>query len=190
MAQSIKDIGCVTKKVKMKRVLWTLVYYLFVRPFATRYLSEWRNFWLRLFGAKIEKGAGINPTSIVWAPWNLTMKRGATLAPGVICYNQDMIILEEDVVISQYAYLCNAGHRVDSINNEHSGLLVAPIVVHRGAWIGTRAYVGMGVEIGEYAIVGATASVYKDVEPYTIVGGNPAKYIKKRELYEGYTSRR
>ena len=38
----------------------------------------------------------------------------------------------------------------------------------------------MGVEIGEYAIVGATASVFKDVEPYTIVGGNPAKVIKKR----------
>ena len=40
----------------------------------------------------------------------------------------------------------------------------------------------MGVEIGEEAIVGATASVFKDVEPWTIVGGNPAKIIKKREL--------
>ena len=40
----------------------------------------------------------------------------------------------------------------------------------------------MGVTIGEYAIVGATASVYKDVEAYTIVGGNPAKMIKKRTL--------
>ena len=40
----------------------------------------------------------------------------------------------------------------------------------------------MGVTIGQGAVVGATASVYKDVEPWTIVGGNPAKFIKKREV--------
>lgn len=38
------------------------------------------------------------------------------------------------------------------------------------------------MEIGENAVVGATASVYKDVEPWTVVGGNPAKVIKKREI--------
>ena len=40
----------------------------------------------------------------------------------------------------------------------------------------------MGVTIGQGAVVGATASVYKDVGPWTIVGGNPAKVLKKREL--------
>ena len=44
------------------------------------------------------------------------------------------------------------------------------------------AFVGMGVEIGAGAIVGATASVYKNVEPWTVVGGNPAKFIKKRVI--------
>ena len=38
----------------------------------------------------------------------------------------------------------------------------------------------MGVEIGDNAVVGATASVYKNVEPWTVVGGNPAKVIKER----------
>ncbi len=42
--------------------------------------------------------------------------------------------------------------------------------------------IGMGVEIGEGAVVGATASVYKSVEPWTVVGGNPAKVVKKRTL--------
>lgn len=40
----------------------------------------------------------------------------------------------------------------------------------------------MGVTIGQGAVVGATASVYKDVESWTVVGGNPAKFIKKREI--------
>ena len=89
-------------------------------------------------------------------------------------------IIEDDVTISQYAYLCTAGHKTDEVNSKDYGLLVSPITIKKGAWIGTRAYIGMGVEIGRYAIVGATASVYKDVEDNHIVGGNPAKYIKNR----------
>jgi len=40
----------------------------------------------------------------------------------------------------------------------------------------------MGLTIGEGAIVGARASVFKDVPPWTVVGGNPAKFIKKRVI--------
>lgn len=41
---------------------------------------------------------------------------------------------------------------------------------------------GMGVTISNGAVVGARSAVFKDVEPWTVVGGNPAKFIKKREL--------
>ena len=51
--------------------------------------------------------------------------------------------------------------------------------------IGARAIVLPGVTIGEGAVVGAGAVVTKDVEPFTVVGGNPAKFIKKRELVVG-----
>ena len=53
-------------------------------------------------------------------------------------------------------------------------------MLEKKSWIGSRAYVGLGVRIGENAIVGATASVYKNVEANTIVGGNPAKILKLR----------
>ena len=61
-------------------------------------------------------------------------------------------------------------------------LITAPIVLKDQSWIGARAFIGMGVTIGQGAVVGATASVYKDVEPWTVVGGNPAKIIKKRVI--------
>lgn len=53
-------------------------------------------------------------------------------------------------------------------------------VIHDGVWIGMRAMIMPGVTIGEGAVVAANSVVTKDVEPYAIVGGNPAKFIKHR----------
>ena len=47
-------------------------------------------------------------------------------------------------------------------------------------WVAAECFVGPGVNIGEGAVVGARAAVFKNVDPWTIVGGNPAKFIKKR----------
>ena len=68
------------------------------------------------------------------------------------------------------------------MNTADKSLITAPIILKTKSWIGARSFIGMGVEIGEGAVVGATASVYKSVEPWTVVGGNPAKVIKKRKL--------
>ena len=57
-----------------------------------------------------------------------------------------------------------------------------PIVIEAQAWVAADAFVGMGVTIGEGAVVGARAAVFKDVEPWTVVGGNPAKFIKNRVI--------
>ncbi|TAH13831.1 MAG: antibiotic acetyltransferase [Runella slithyformis] len=54
------------------------------------------------------------------------------------------------------------------------------IVVGNDVWIGYNATIMAGVTIGDRAIIGTNSVVTKDVEPYSIVGGNPAKLIKKR----------
>jgi putative colanic acid biosynthesis acetyltransferase WcaF len=101
------------------------------------------------------------------------------LASDVDCYNVTPITIGANTTVSQGAYLCTASH---DVTNPLNPLITAPIVIEDQAWIGARAFVGMGVTIGQGAVVGATASVFKDVEPWTIVGGNPAKFIKKRTL--------
>ena len=68
------------------------------------------------------------------------------------------------------------------IYDPNHSLIVAPIMIGSQAWIAADAFVGMGVTIGEGAVVGARAVVMKDVEPWTVVAGNPARFIKKREL--------
>lgn len=56
---------------------------------------------------------------------------------------------------------------------------VASTMIKRGAWIAPGCIILAGITIGENSIVGAGSVVVKDVEPYTIVAGNPAKLIKR-----------
>ena len=172
--------GRVSLSIKLKRVVWNVMSAFLFHPFITPVFRKWRIALLRLFGAKIEWDANVYASVKIWAPWMLQMGHRACLGPEVICYNQDLVKLEDDAIVSQYSYLCTAGHDINHANTAYSGLITAPIVLRRGAWIGSRAYIGMGIEIGEGAVVGATASVYKNIEPWTVVGGNPAKVIKKR----------
>jgi acetyltransferase-like isoleucine patch superfamily enzyme len=58
-------------------------------------------------------------------------------------------------------------------------------VIGKDVWIGTRSLIIRGVKIGDGAIIAAHSVVTKDVEPYTIVGGSPAKFIKKRFNSDG-----
>lgn len=172
--------GYVSKGLKIKRAIWNIVCFFLFRPFVTGLFRSWRIMILRMFGAKIDSSANVYASVKIWAPWNLEMYKGSCLGPDVICYNQAEVILEDDVTVSQYTYLCTAGHETTSVNSASEGLIVAPITLKSRSWIGTKAFIGMGVIVGENAVVGATASVYKDVEPNTVVGGNPAKMIKRR----------
>lgn len=176
----VHHVGKVSLSIKVKRALWNVCDALFVRLFPTKVFWPWRRLWLRAFGARIHQNSHVYSSVKIWAPWNLWMEEGACLGPNVICYNQDMVWLKEYTTVSQYAYLCTAGHETDKMNTADAGLITAGITLHKGAWIGTRTFIGMGVVVGEYAIVGANAGVYKDVEMNTIVGGNPAKVIRER----------
>lgn len=182
--QKISEIGKVSLLNKIARAIWNVVAFLLFRPFGTKLFNPWRLLLLRLFGADVKRDSGVYASTKIWAPWKLKLGHNAWLGPDVICYNQAMVALEDDVTVSQYSYLCTAGHKTDVLNVCDEGLIVAPITLRKGSWVGTRAFIGMGVEIGENAIVGATASVFKDVEQDSIVGGNPAKFIKKRIIKE------
>ena len=182
MSKNVNNIGAVSRGIKVRRAVWNVVCAVLFRPFSTHFFWWWRWLLLRMFGADVDFMAHVYSSVIIWAPWNLKMKAGSCLGPHVICYNQALVELEENATVSQYVYLCTAGHKSDELLSSKSGLVVASIKICKDAWVGTRAFVNMGVTIGEATIVGATASVYKDVEAGTIVGGNPAKYIKKREL--------
>lgn len=101
------------------------------------------------------------------------------LSANVDCYSVDKIIIGAQVVVSQGVFLCCASHDISSPIME---LTYKTITIKDNAWIAAGAFIAPGVVIGEGAVVGARAVVTKDVEPWTVVAGNPAKFIKKRVL--------
>lgn len=166
-------------KNKLYRLGWLFCYYCFFRFYPGRLFNRWRIFLLRCFGARIGRSSHVYASAEIWMPNHLFMGENSAIAPHVKVYNPGMILIGSHVTISQYAYLCAASH---DITRPDMALLTAPITISSQAWIAADAFIGMGVTVGEGAVVGARACVFKDVEPWTVVGGNPARFIKKREL--------
>lgn len=110
----------------------------------------------------------------------------STIGPDTIIYNVDIITIKDGATISQGAHLCTASH---DISDWKEKLITAPITIEPYGWVAADAFICMGVTIGEGAIVGARAAVFKDVEPWSVVGGNPARIIKKRVMKEDNPSR-
>lgn len=163
------------------RALWGVVWLLCFRP-TPRPFDAWRRFLLRCFGARIGRGARILGSARIWAPWNLDMGDYACLAEHVDCYCVDRVRIGAHATVSQYAFLCTASH---DIRDPHMRLVTAPIVVEDQAWVCAGAFVGMGVTLGQGAVAAARAVVVRNVAPWTVVGGNPARFIKRRDLAKG-----
>lgn len=168
-----------SKKNKAKRLLWSITWACFARPFPRSMAMGWKRMLLRTFGAKIADTAVVYATAKVFQPWMLTMDDYACLAEGVDCYNAAPIHIGRNATVSQRAFLCTAGH---DITDPHHAQTEAPITIADRAWVCAEAFVGQGVTIGEGAVCAARSVVVKEVEPWVVVGGNPAKYIKNRVL--------
>lgn len=162
---------------RVARGAWGIVWLFLYRP-SPRLLHGWRRMLLRLFGARVGKGAHPYPTCRIWAPWNLIMEAGSCLSDHVDCYCVDRITLGENCVVSQYAFLCSASHDAD---DPEFPLITAPIDIGQRAWVAADAFIGPGVTIGAGAVVGARSSVFRDVAGWTVVGGNPARFIRNRK---------
>jgi putative colanic acid biosynthesis acetyltransferase WcaF len=105
------------------------------------------------------------------------MEAYSCIGPDTDIYNAAKIVIREGATVSQYSYLCTATH---DIRDKNFALYSLPIVLEKKSWVAAKCFVGPGVTVGEGAVVGASASVYKDVPPWSVVGGNPARVINNR----------
>lgn len=115
---------------------------------------------LRLFGAQVGRDVVIRHRVRVLWPWKLTLGDHVWLGEDAWLLNLEPIVIEDDVCVSQGAFLCTGGHRADDPGFGYDN---GPILVRRGAWVAARSTVLRGTTIGSGVVVPAGAVVRGDV---------------------------
>jgi putative colanic acid biosynthesis acetyltransferase WcaF len=163
---------------RFKETLWVLVRCLFFAP-SLPMPGTLRVFWLRWFGAKIGKGVVIRSRVNILFPWKLTIGDHVWLGEECWLLNLERITIGNNVCISQRAFLCTGSHNYKSPTFD---LIVKPITLEDGCWIGASTWVGPGVIVGTHAVLSAGSVASNNLEPYGIYRGNPAVLLKQRVI--------
>lgn len=161
---------------RVARLIWGVVQTTLFR-LSPRPLHAWRAALLRAFGAKLGRGCHIYPGARIWAPWNLECEDVVAIADGAVVYNPAHIFLGSHATVSQEAYLCGATH---DYRDAAFPMISRPIRVERYAWVCARSMVQPGITVGEGAVLGLGSVATRDLEPWTVYAGLPARRIKSR----------
>ncbi len=164
---------------KVKRLVWQITWLVFCR-FTPAPLHKWRCFILSIFGAQLGKNNYIYPSCKIWAPWLLQTGEVATIGPGVEIYNPGGVFLGHHSILSQDAYICGATH---DYNSQDFTYLSKKIIIAPYCWISAKSIVLPGVTCNEGSVLAAAAVATKNLEPWSVYGGNPAKLIKERHNF-------
>ncbi|HUA58251.1 MAG TPA: WcaF family extracellular polysaccharide biosynthesis acetyltransferase [Verrucomicrobiae bacterium] len=147
--------------------------------------SAWRAALLRLFGARIGRGAVLKPGMRVKYPWLFEAGNDCWIGEDAWIDNLAMVRLGNDVCISQGAYLCTGNH---DWSDPAFGLTVRSIEIADGAWVGAKSVLAPGASVGECAVVAAGSVVARPVPAFEIHAGNPAVFLRKRNIRERFES--
>lgn len=186
---------CVGKAAALRRMIGDAAYvcakdspiYTYTRAFIIEYMVNdllrhipfwaWRRFYLRRLGMKIGKGTHLAKSSHFISPNHITIGEHSHVNPHCILDGRGGLTIGNSVSISLRANIMTGSHDYRSRNFQG---VFKPIVMEDYVWIGVGATVLQGVRIGQGAVVCAGAVVTQDVEPYTVVGGIPARPIAQR----------
>jgi len=133
----------------------------------------------RLAGVKIGKGSVIHMWARFYKPQKIQIGKDSIIGDHIFLDGREKLTIGSHVAIASQVLIYNGKH---DINAEDFGSIFAPVTIKDYVFIGPRAIILPGITIGKGAIVGAGAVVTKDVKPFTIVGGVPAKPIGERRL--------
>lgn len=166
-------------------IILPLVRFLTNRIIASIPIYAVRHTWYRrVLGMKIGKGSALLMDLYLYIRGRVTDSQQGIRIGRMTIVNQQVCLdgrggltIGDYVSISPGVWILTDSH---DMNDPHFGEILAPVTIGNNAWIGSRATILPGVTIGEGAVVAAGAVVTASVEPYTVVGGVPAKVIGKR----------
>jgi len=162
----------------IKRLFWYFFNVLFfinpLNPF-----SGLKVLLLRLFGAEIGRGVVIKPGVNIKYPWLLKVGNHTWIGERVWIDNLAKVNIGDNCCISQGALLLCGNHNYKKSTFD---LIVKPIRLEDGAWIGARSVVGPGVTVGTHSILTVQSVATETLEPFGLYKGNPAVRIRERVI--------
>ena len=162
----------------MARFIWYFVNAVFFKSSFFPFYSLKRAI-LKLFGADVGVDVIIKPNVNIKYPWKLKVGDYVWIGEGVWIDNLDFVSIGSHSCISQGALLLCGNH---DYSKSSFDLMVKPIVLEEGVWIGAKSVVCPGVIIGSHGILCAGSVLSNDVKAYEIYRGNPAEKIKTRTI--------
>lgn len=138
------------------------------------YTDEYNNLVKELFGDNLGEGSTVMPPLKGVCFDRVKIGNHVMIMPDCLMMSRGGITINDGAMIAANVQLISNNHDL----HDRQLLVCKPVHIGRNAWIGAGATILPGVTVGENAVVAAGAVVTKDVEANTIVGGNPAKFIK------------
>lgn len=139
---------------------------------------HFRRFCYRLAGVKIGKGSTIHTGARFYDPRNIVIGEDTIIGEGAVLDGRDKLIIGNHVAVASEVMIYNSEHDIHSPSFEP---IYGQVIIEDYVFVGPRSIILPGVKIGKGAVVAAGAVVTKDVPPYAIVGGVPAKIIGERK---------
>ncbi len=139
--------------------------------------EEYRKLLDELFEGRLDKTTSIVAPLQIDYPSSISIGKNVFINNNLKCVARGGITIEDGVMIAPGVTILTVNHDL----KDHCVLIPIPVTIKKNAWIGANVTICPGVEIGEGAVIGAGAVVTKDVKPFTVVAGVPAKFIKNIE---------
>jgi len=145
-------------------VIRNIIFKIILGRFGDKSFIDYKTYWR--YSKKIQIGN------------NVCINRGCNFYASFFVKDA-FIKISDNVVIAPHVTFFSAGHNYKYLDLPDTA---ASIIIEEYVWIGGQSIILPGVTIGKGAVVGAGSVVTKDIPPYTIAVGNPAKVIKKRDM--------
>jgi putative colanic acid biosynthesis acetyltransferase WcaF len=161
-----------------KRTAWFILGRLFINTYLPWPMVV-KKLILTIFGAKIGANVVLKPKINIKYPWMLSVDNDVWIGENVWIDNLAMVTIGTNSSLSQGAMLLTGNHDYTSSKFD---LIVKPIVLEEGTWLGAQSIVCPGVTCYSHATLSVGSVATKNLEPYSIYQGNPAVRIKTREM--------
>ena len=138
------------------------------------YTDEYNKLVKELFGDNLGEGSMVMPPLKGVCFDRVHIGKNVMIMPDCLMMSRGGITIDDNAMIAANVQLISNNHDL----HDRQLLICKPVHIGKNAWVGAGATILPGVTVGENAVVAAGAVVTKDVDANTIVGGNPAKFIK------------